>query len=162
MLVEPSLSPCAQTFDVQRINFYPPSAGQLHQSPSTNANFDTGQRANISVPRRREDIASVTLMRLLTLAHQLPAASPAHQKGEGLQNAECPPWRCSKGPSKGAEDQTQMRCSVPRQWPTERPGRELELSFSSQSPWIISDPCSSPNLTNLIVRDFCQNQQGQP
>src|SRR5215468_7437228 len=63
-----------------------------------------------------------------------PAASPAHQKGEWLQNAECPPWRCSKGPSKAAEDETQMRCSVPRQWLTERPGRELELSFSWQSP----------------------------
>jgi hypothetical protein len=55
-----------------------------------------------------------------------------------------------------------MRWSVPCQWLTERPGRELGLSFSWQSPWIISDPCSGSNLSNLIVSDFCQNQQGQP
>src|SRR6516165_3781052 len=90
-----------------------------------------------------------------------PAASPAHQKGEWPQNAECPPWRCSKGLSKAAEDQTQMRWSVPCQWSTERPGRELELSFSWQSLSIISDdPCSGPNLLNLTVSDFAKTSRG--
>src|SRR6516165_3684713 len=87
-------------------------------------------------------------MRLFNSRAPTPAASPAHLKGEWLQNAECPPWRCSKGPLKAAKDETQMRWSVPCQWSTERPGRELGLSFSWKSP-------------NLIVSHFCQNQLGE-
>src|SRR6516165_1913748 len=95
-------------------------------------------------------------MRLFNSRAPTPAASPAHLKGEWLQNAECPPWRCSKGPLKAAEDETQMRWSVLCQWSTERPGRELGRSFSWQSPCIIS----GPNLPNLIVSDLPKPARG--